>query len=314
MSDSSAIRLSGVTKSYGPVQALKGVDLNFGTGGIVGLVGPNGAGKTTLFSVMCGFLRADAGTVTIAGASVTPSTPPVAGTVAILPQDARFLPHVPVLDHLVYYGRLSGMDKATARVRASEVLEMVGLPGISARGPDALSHGQRKRVGIAQAFMGKPDLVILDEPTAGLDPHASREIHAVLRRMRGAQTVIVSSHDLDEIQDLCSQVAILHQGRIVRNERIEQLLSSAGEVTFRMAEPPAQSLVEMIAAEHAWVASAAWDTDVGKLRVTFDAAGKASDEASRDLVAFLVGQGAAFLEMQVGQSLEDRFIEETKRR
>ena len=309
---SRAITVEGLHKSFGPVHALRGVDLAFPGGGIYGLVGPNGSGKTTLFSVLCGFLRPDRGVVSIGGQVVRPDNPPPRGTVSILPQDASFMAHMPVVEQLAYYGRLSGVGRPEAEAQALRALETVGLKGIARRVPDTLSHGMRKRVGIAQAFLGKPDLVILDEPTAGLDPHASREIHAILRRMRDDQTVLVSSHNLDEVEELCSQVAIIHQGRVVKNEKLERLLGGAGEVSFRMGEPPPRAALERLQVEHDWVVSAVWDTDGARLRVTFDATAKPADEAGRDLVTFLVGRGVSFLEMHVGKSLEDRFIEETR--
>ena len=304
------LRITGVTKTFGSVTALAGVDLEVAKPGIFGLVGPNGAGKTTLFSVLCGFLKADAGTVEVAGHRVTTATPPPSGLVSLLPQDARMMAHQPVGRQLVYLARLGGLDRMDATVEARRVLDAVGLPGAWDTAPDTLSHGMYKRVGIAQAFLGTPRLIVLDEPTAGLDPHAAKGVKALLRTLRGDCTVVVSSHNLAEIEDLCHAVAILHQGRIVRHESIESLVGAAQELIFRLASEPDEASVASLAAMP-FVVSATWDLTSERLRIAFDTQQIQPDEASQKLVTALVERGMPFVEMQVGQTLEDRFIEET---
>jgi ABC-2 type transport system ATP-binding protein len=294
------LSIKGVTKAFNTVQALRGIDLEVPRGRIFGIVGPNGAGKTTLFSILCGFLGADKGEVLLDGKPVRPQTPPANGLLSILPQDARFLPQMPLGPQLAYYAQLGGMSKSEAKSEAQRVLGLVGLSEVFNRTGKTLSHGMYKRVGIAQAFMGNPKLIILDEPTAGLDPHAAREIHSQLRSMRADQTVIVSSHNLAEIEDLCHAVAI-----------IKAMLVDAAEVSFRLPEKPSEALLASIQALP-FVTLVQWDHAAARARIDIDTAQMAADEAGGALVQFFVGQSVRFMDMQVGADLEERFIRETR--
>lgn len=306
------VQITGVHKAFGNTKALDGMDMTIPKGKIFGVVGPNGAGKTTLFSVMCGFLGADSGSVTIGGQDIRPSRPPKAGLVAILPQDARFIGGVKILSQMAYYARLSGFSKREAKKEAERVLALVKLSEKRKKAPEQLSHGMRKRVGIAQAFVGKPMLTILDEPTAGLDPHAARDIRALIRGcMDGERTVIVSSHNLLEIEDLCQEVAIIHEGRLVRQDRVTAVVGDAAEIAFKMAQPPEQKILDALT-NLDFVTGVVWDNDVARLRIAFDATRTPPEAASRDLVGFLVEKQIAFLDMQLGKTLEDRFVEETR--
>ncbi|MDP6946323.1 MAG: ABC transporter ATP-binding protein, partial [Myxococcota bacterium] len=214
------LEVRGLEKAYGSVRALRGLDLRVDAGRIFGIVGPNGAGKTTLFSVVCGFTAADAGEVRVAHKQVTPTTPPPRGTLSILPQDATLGSRPSIGAQLAYLARLGGMKAGQARAEAKRVLALVDLADVHDRRPHTMSHGMAKRVGIAQAFMGEPQLIILDEPTAGLDPHAAHDIRQLIRGIRGGRTVVVSSHNLGEVEDLCHEVAIVHEGRMVRQQTL----------------------------------------------------------------------------------------------
>lgn len=310
MSDATLV-IRGVTKAFNQVQALAGIDLEVPKGRIFGIVGPNGAGKTTLFSIICGFLGADSGEVLLDGQPVRPQTPPASGSLTILPQDARFLPNLPLGPQLTYYAQLSGMSKSEAVAETKRVLELVGLSEVFNRTGKTLSHGMYKRVGIAQAFMGSPKLIILDEPTAGLDPHAAREIHAQLRSMRADQTVIVSSHNLAEIEDLCHAVAILKKGKVVQVSSMESMLSDAAEVAFRLPETPSDALLAEIEALD-FVSGVKWDLAAARVRIDINTALKAADDAGGALVQFFVSKNVRFMDMQVGADLEERFIRETR--
>jgi ABC-2 type transport system ATP-binding protein len=312
MSDTAPIvELRGVRKRFGVLEALAGVDLELYPGRILGLVGPNGAGKTTLFSVLCGFLRADAGVVRVAGRDVDTAHPPPPGTVGLLPQDAAFRPHMPIGRQLTHYAELAGMSRAAAESDARAALQRVGLAGSWGTRPRSLSHGMGKRVAIAQAILGDPRLVILDEPTAGLDPHAARELKAVLRVLREGRTIIVSSHNLAEIEDLCHEVAILHRGQVVRHDSVSGLVGSAAELGLRLALPPTQAQFDSIR-RLPLVTDLRWDPAAERLRVHFDPAVQRADVACRDLVSHLVDAQIPFVEIQLGKSLEERFIEETR--
>ncbi|MGB1277837.1 MAG: ABC transporter ATP-binding protein, partial [Nannocystaceae bacterium] len=282
-------------------------------GRLFGVVGPNGAGKTTLFSVISGFLPADSGVVEIAGQRLAKGQPPPKGKLAILPQDALFIAGLNLGLQLRHYGELQGLNRQRAREEARRVLALVGLEEVHDRKARTLSHGMHKRVGIAQAFIGDPDVVILDEPTAGLDPHAAREIRALLRKIQDNRTVIVSSHNLGEVEDLCNEVAILDKGELVRQDSIEGMIGGADIVVFRLTRGIRDTELDTLRAL-SFVTEVTWSEDDDRLRVGFDTEKQEAGPATRDMVSALVDAGIAFVEVQVGKSLEERFLEETRRK
>jgi ABC-2 type transport system ATP-binding protein len=306
------LRVSNLSKSYGSIHALRSMNLAVERGRIFGVVGANGAGKTTLFSVVSGFLPADSGEVEIAGKRQKAGAPPAAGALSILPQDASFLADLSLGTQLGHYGELQGLSRKQARDEARRVLDLVGLAEVYDRKAKTLSHGMHKRVGIAQAFIGTPQVVILDEPTAGLDPHAAREIRALLRQIQGERTVIVSSHNLGEIEDLCHEVAILDGGRLVRQDSIAGVIGGAELIVFRLSRAPTDADLALVRALP-FVREVRWSTDDDRLRVGFDATRQAPGPAARDIVSALVDAQVPFVEMQIGKSLEERFLEETRR-
>ena len=305
------LRVRNLSKSYGSIRALQGMSLEVRSGQIFGVVGPNGAGKTTLFSVISGFLPADEGEVEITGKTLSKGSPPPRGSLSILPQDALFVAELNLGLQLRHYGELQGLRRAEAAAEAKRVLELVGLSEVHDRKAKSLSHGMHKRVGIAQAFIGSPPVVILDEPTAGLDPHAAREIRALLRQIQsGEGTVIVSSHNLAEVEDLCHEVAILDHGKLVRQDSIAGVVGSATVVVFRLGRVPSEDDLAGLWALP-FVNDVAWVAGEDRLRVGFDPEMQAPGPAARDMIAALVEADVPFVEMQVGKSLEDRFLEET---
>lgn len=306
-----ALRVEGLSKSYGDIPALRELSLEVAPGRIFGVVGPNGAGKTTLFSVIGGFLAADRGSVEIAGQRLAPGVPPPKGALGVLPQDANFVAELDLGLQLTHYGELQGLPRAQAQTEARRVLDLVGLAEVFERKAKTLSHGMHKRVGIAQAFIGDPALVILDEPTAGLDPHAARDMRALLRRIQGQRTVIVSSHNLGEVEDLCHEVAIVDKGRLVRQDSIAGVIGGASLIVFRLGRPPSEDELARLRVM-AGVTEVVWSTDDDRLRIGFDATQLAPGPAARELVGALVDAGVPFVEMQLGKSLEERFLEETR--
>ena len=304
------LEVQGLVKTYGSVRALRGLDLRVAAGRIFGVVGPNGAGKTTLFSVVCGFAVADAGEVRVAGKVVTPTTPPPAGSLTILPQDAKLAPRPTIGAPLAYLARLGGMASAEAREEAKRVLALVDLSDVHDRYPHTMSHGMAKRVGIAQAFMGDSKLIILDEPTAGLDPHAAHDIRQLIRGIRAGRTVVVSSHNLGEVEDLCHEVAIVHEGAVVRQQTLADVIGEAAELIVRLSAAPDAALLTALRQIDGF-GQVGFDPTADRLRASFDPAALAAGPAVQALVNLLVARDAAFIEIQVGKRLEDRFLEET---
>ncbi len=306
-----AVHVTGLKKSYGRIHAIRDISLQIPKGCIYGVVGPNGAGKTTLFSVLCGYIQADGGEVLLHGSQIGfgRSLPIL---VATYPQDALMLEGLSVKRHLTYYAELSGFAGEAAVKEAARVLHMVKLPEVWDRSPKKLSHGQRKRIGLAQAFIGEPDIIILDEPTAGLDPVAAREIRAAIRLAAADRTAIISSHDLDELQDLCSEVAILDKGVVVRVDHMSNLIQAGGKVSFKLAERPSNMVLEALN-NLLYVRDVAWDAPDARLRVECDSAQINPAEASGQLVQFLLSHNVPFSDMQVGQRLVDVVRDETSR-
>ncbi|MGB1698671.1 MAG: ATP-binding cassette domain-containing protein, partial [Nannocystaceae bacterium] len=221
-----------------------------------------------------------------------------------------FLPTVNLGAQLEFYGRLQGFSAKEAAAERVRVLESVGLAEVARQKPGSLSHGMQKRVGIAQAFIGMPRLVILDEPTAGLDPNAARQVRGLIRELARASTVLVSSHNLSEMEDLCSEFAILHEGRIVRQDNLAGVIGGAALVIFRLGATPDDSLRAKLLALPC-VTDLDWSLDSDRLRVHFDPKQLAPPKAAQAMLNVLVEAEVPFVEMQLGKSLEDRFIEET---
>ena len=213
---STLIKVSGLNKFFGDKHALNNVDFEIVKGPPVALVGPNGAGKTTLFSVLCGYLQPSSGQVGIFDAK--PGTKATFGRLAALPQDAQLDPSFTIAHQLSFYGQLQGLSKRKSKMEVERTLELVGLSDVLKEKPEALSHGMRKRVTIAQALIGSPDIVMLDEATAGLDPLHAREIRQLVASLSDEITFILSSHDLNELERLWQQVLYLDKGQLQQHK------------------------------------------------------------------------------------------------
>jgi ABC-type multidrug transport system ATPase subunit len=305
-----AVEIQNLQKSYGSTRALAGVSFTVPAGGVFGVVGPNGAGKTTLFSVVSGFLHPDAGSVLIGGAPLVPGHPPPAGALGVLPQDAGFIRDLPLGWQLQHFGRLQGLSAREAKAEMERTLALVELPQVATKRPQALSHGMLKRVGIAQALIGNPAVVILDEPTAGLDPHAARGIHGLIRTIAPAQTVIVSSHNLAEIESLCSEIAILDRGTLVRQDHVQGVVGAAAVLMIRLSGAPTPEQLSDLCTVPA-ITGAQWIPELGRLQLDFDAEATRPGYAASDVARRLEDLHIPFMELQVGKSLEDRFVEQT---
>jgi ABC-2 type transport system ATP-binding protein len=305
---SAAIEIRNVRRAFGPIQALSGVDLAIPEGCTFGLVGPNGAGKTTLFSIMAGFIRPDSGSVSVL-ASPPEKLPP--GMISVLPQDASFRRQVPVRAQLLLFARLQGLAADAARADVERVLGLCDLLDAADRTPEALSHGMRKRVAIAQAFLGEPRLVILDEPIAGLDPAQARRIRSLIQSESGKRTFVISSHVMADIETLCTQVAIIDKGRITAQPKVAELTRRCGVVVFTLDGPPPPELAPALRALPA-VAEVETRPIERKLQIVVRA-GTDLDLACQDFLKILIEHRVTFIGMQKGTSLEDAVIQATEK-
>lgn len=223
---------------YSDKVALNDVNFELDAGEPIGLVGPNGAGKTTLLSILSGFLRPTSGTVRLFGHP--PGAAQLNGKVSALPQDARLDPGFTLIEQLVFYARLQGLTTQQAILEVSRVLEAFALTEAAHEKPGVLSHGMAKRAALAQALIGKPALILLDEPTAGLDPVNVRIVRSIIAEQSSATTFIISSHDLTELDRLCQHILLLENG-ILQTEKIQinEQQSATRFITLQMESCPA---------------------------------------------------------------------------
>lgn len=224
------IDVTDVSKSYGPVEALRGITFHVAAGEIVGLLGPNGAGKTTAMKILTGYLQPDEGTVTVNGLDVLTHTRQVQAQIGYLPETAPLYPELSVQGYLKMMAELRQIPEDEQRDCLSEAVYATGLEDHLTRPIGQLSKGFRQRVGLAQAILHRPRLLILDEPTIGLDPTQVVEIRRLIRRLAQHTTVLFSTHILSEVEALCDRVIILINGQIKADARLSELSATPDAV------------------------------------------------------------------------------------
>jgi ABC-type multidrug transport system ATPase subunit len=216
--------ISGLSKQYrNGVVALDSVDLDIGPG-IVGLLGPNGAGKSTLMRVLATITRPTGGTVTWDGRDIAREPDALRGVLGYLPQDFGVYPHLSASEFLVYLAAAKGLAPAAARRRVAGLLELVNLADVGGRRLGTFSGGMRQRVGIAQALLNDPRLLIVDEPTAGLDPEERVRFRNLLAELSGERVIILSTHIVSDVEAAATRIAILRRGRLIADTSPEALL------------------------------------------------------------------------------------------
>ena len=216
-----SLELVGLRRRFGSVIALDGLTFSVPPGQVFGFLGPNGAGKTTAMRAIFGVVALDAGEVRWRGEPVTEQARHRFG---YMPEERGLYPNMPVLDQLEYLGRLHDMPAAAAREAAQLLIKRLGLQGRESSKLEALSHGNQQRVQLAAALVHDPDLLVLDEPFAGLDPGGVDDMTEILaERARAGVTVVFSSHQLDLVEHICESVAIIHRGRVIAQGRVSEL-------------------------------------------------------------------------------------------
>jgi ABC-2 type transport system ATP-binding protein len=295
-----ALTAKGLRKRYGSVTALDGLDIEVPEGVICGFIGPNGAGKTTTFGVIGGLIRADQGSVDILGKGPLKAGAGD-GSFSMLPQDCELVPHVPVITYLTYLARLQGMTKAEAEKTANERLVEVALADRARASIKELSHGMRRRVSVAQALLGDPKLVLLDEPTSGLDPELVIRMRELFAAHRGKRTLMISSHNLRELEEVCDHVIFIQGGKCVRSGSIDDvtqrgllmrywverqfdlqpIITAHPDLTFQ-----GEGMMLMVSAPDGWTAS----------------------KINEAVVPLLLDADAGLLEIRHGQTLEDVYM------
>jgi ABC-2 type transport system ATP-binding protein len=290
-----AVEVTDITKRYGPTIALEDVTLSVGRGSVYGLVGPNGAGKTTLLGILSGLRRPTSGSFAVNG-----------DRVGVLPDTPSFDPWLTASEVVDLARVLSAPAVPHSAVGA--VLERAGLSDVSRRRVGGFSRGMLQRLGLAAAVVGEPDVLLLDEPAAALDPAGRREVLDMVAALRGSSTVVFSSHILDDVQQVCDTVGILKQGAIAYEGTLGDLVRNAGhdavyEVRFRGDGAP---LAEILNAE-GWVTTVA----VGEGHLAVSAASPAVIE--RELMRCLARAQVPIISVApIERSLEDVFLEVTR--
>src|SRR5436190_19059378 len=221
--DGSMIEVSNLTKRYAGNTAVSDLSFSVGRGEIVGLLGPNGAGKSTTMRILSCYLPATSGTVRIAGLDVFRQSDEVRRRIGYMPENNPLHQDLRVREYLKFRARLKGLSRQRSRERADVVMEQCGLTDVSRRIIGQLSKGFRQRVGLANALVHEPELLILDEPTIGLDPNQIRAVRQLIKGLAPKHTVLISTHILPEAEMMCNRIIILYEGRILASDTAENL-------------------------------------------------------------------------------------------
>ncbi len=220
------IEVEELYKSYDEVEALRGVSFQVRPGEIIGLLGPNGAGKTTIMKILTGYLQQTSGSVRVDGLEVLDHPAAVQGRIGYLPENAPLYPELTVQSYLRMVADLRAIPKAEQRPRLSEAIRAVGLEERLNRPIGTLSKGYRQRVGLAQAILHKPSILILDEPTNGLDPTQIVEVRHLIKKLAQSSTVLLSTHILSEVEATCGRAIIIIKGEVKADARLSELAAT----------------------------------------------------------------------------------------
>src|SRR5271165_2574106 len=241
MSDQPMIEAIDLTKRYAGRTAVAGISFSVARGEIVGLLGPNGAGKSTTMRILSSFMPATSGTVRVAGYDVFYNSEEVRRRIGFMPENNPLYPDMRVREYLKFRARLKGLGWRRSRERVTTVMEQCGLTDVHRRVIGQLSKGYRQRVGLADALVHEPDLVILDEPTIGLDPHQIRAVRALIKSLAGKHSVLISTHILPEVEMMCGRVLIMFNGRVLASDtpdNLQRRMAGGSQVIAEIAAPP----------------------------------------------------------------------------
>ncbi len=302
------INTQGLSKSYRNIHALKSLDLQVPQHSIFAFLGPNGAGKTTTIKLLLGLAKPSAGGGTIFGKDIARDSVEIRKHIGYLPQDARFYEHMTARQTLDYTARFFYKGpQVEINKRVDKMIDLVGLADKADRPIKGFSGGERQRLGIAQAEVNYPDLLILDEPAASLDPQGRRDVLEVMSRIRKYATIFYCTHILDDAQRVSDQVAIVNQGELVKQTSIQELLGGSGEivysVTLRGEAASAYAKIKALPWVAGIEASQEGEQTIWQVKVTDEAA------AEDQLMDLLVSSGLKVANFgRKEQNLEDVFI------
>jgi ABC-type multidrug transport system ATPase subunit len=311
-SSGAALALDRAVKRFGANVAVNDVSLAIDAGAVFGLIGPNGAGKTTTFSMLAGYLRPTSGVVRVLGAPPT-DVENLRGRLGVLPQDALLPSTDTVGEFLVHAARLQEIPARKAREAAQRALDEVAGSGWWKERCGRLSHGMAKRVALAQAFLGEPEVVLLDEPTAGLDPRVAFEVRQIVKSKKGRCTIVVSSHNLQELEEVCDAAAILDRGKLVASGSMGELTATNQEIRValgvgtRRGSQPGQVPIEALR-ELGAVRGVDFDETGLELVVSFDPKKADAEAVIGSVLRALLDREVRIAGVTKGRGLEQRVM------
>ena len=301
------IIFDGISKRYGVHQALDQVSFTLEKGQVLGLLGQNGAGKTTAMNIMTGCLAPTAGRVLIGGHDVLLQPRAAKRMIGYLPEAAPLYDEMTVKSYLRFACELKEVEKKHVAAHVAQVAEKTGLKDVLERKIGNLSKGYRQRVGVAQALCGTPDVIILDEPTAGLDPKQASEMRQLILSLRTAHTVIFSSHILSEVQSVCDRVMILHHGKVLCDSGLEELKKRESKLRAVIACGEGTLLPALHSLEKIKKVEVIRGGEPGTTQVLLTVS---EEGAERELFTLLSAMQAPLLRLQAQEkSLEEIFLQ-----
>jgi ABC-2 type transport system ATP-binding protein len=299
------IEVAGLTKRYGDVHAVRGLTFSVGRGEIVGFLGPNGAGKTTTMRMLTTYLTPTSGRAAVGGHDVLDEPLEVRRKVGYLPENVPVYPEMRVREFLTYRAKLKDVPRSKRRAAVDHVVSRCGLLDYESRVLGQLSKGYRQRVGLADALVNDPDLLILDEPTAGLDPIQVREVRGLIRELGERHTLLLSTHILSEVEADCGRVILIARGRIAIDDRLDHLRTgSAIVLQARGPEAAIRRALETVAGVKGVTVQ-----DGGDGAATFEVHTEGDADLREELAAKVVRNGWSLRMIDLRRSsLEDRFV------
>jgi ABC-2 type transport system ATP-binding protein len=306
------IEVEHLVKSYGPARAVNDISFKVEKGEILGFLGPNGAGKTTTMRILTGYLPATGGTARVAGFDVFEQSMEVRKRIGYLPETPPLYPEMTISDYLAFVARIKGVAEADLPNRVAEAMRLTNLTERKDELIKRLSRGYKQRVGIAQAIVHNPDVVILDEPTVGLDPNQIKDVRRLIKSLAGDHTIILSTHILPEVEMTCDRVVIINKGRIAAIDTTENLTTQlkGGERVHLQVRGSEERLRETLAAMDS-VKSVEVKSNEDSL-VNADIESESGTDLRAQIASRIVSAGFDLLELRaVNLSLEDIFMQLT---
>jgi ABC-2 type transport system ATP-binding protein len=307
------IKVSGVTKKYPGRVAVDNISFEVDRGEIVGFLGPNGAGKTTTMRLLTGYLPLTAGSIEVAGFDVSTHPQEVRRRIGYLPENCPLYPEMRVDEYLRFRAELKGVKSTARKSKITEVKERCGLTDVGGRIIGQLSKGYRQRVGLADSLVHDPDLLVLDEPTVGLDPYQIRQVRELITHLAERHTVLLSTHILPEVEAICERIMIIKEGRIVASDTEENLHRKlhASSIIRMEVRADKYAVLELVGKMNGMDVQNSSELTDGWVWIQIEAD---SPDMRVELFNLAVAEGWAMRELTEQQhSLEDTFVEITRR-